>query len=311
MNHPANTEAAPRRPLAISLLLGICGWAAGGLTLLLVSMLFHPDTPSQAAFSGALLLAAAWGLFKADQDDGHAFVAQLALTLSMAGQCLVLFAMAKCAQGIVQISGAALLLQTAMALVMPNRLHRTLSTFLALIAWALTLHFALFDEPGSGNLFATPHSTSLPAALTAWVLVWGPVAAVLCWAIRRETLWAQRRWAPAVRAVITGLIGGLAFATLVSEPLESFSRFGGPAAVAGHFSLWPLLSALGALGALTAAFALRQRGLMALCGVAALLHISHFYYALGTSLLTKSLVMLTVGGVCLVGAHVMRTEEPS
>jgi Domain of unknown function (DUF4401) len=303
MNHPETTPAAPRRPLAISLLLGISGWAAGGLTLLLVSMLFYPDTPSQAAISGALLLAAAWGLFKADQDDGHAFVAQLALALSMAGQCLVLFAMAKDAQGIVQISGAALLLQTVMALVMPNRLHRTLSTFFALIAWALTLRFALF---------ATPHSTSLPAALTAWVLVWGPVAAALYLAIRREPLWAGRSWAPAVRSVTTGLIGGLAFATLASYPFESFSRFGEPAAVVvDHLSLWPLLSALGALGALTAAFALRQRGLTALCGVAALLHISHFYYALGTSLLTKSLVMLTMGGICLAGAHALRTKEPS
>ncbi len=311
MNHPVTTRAALRRPLAISLLLGICGWAAGGLTLLLVYMLFHPETPSQAAFSGALLLAAAWGLFKTDQDDGHAFVAQLALTLSMAGQCLVLFAMAKNAHGFASFSGAALLLQAVMTLVMPNRLHRTLSTFFALIAWALTVRFALFDEPGGGYQAATPHSASLPAALTAWVLAWGPVAAVLWLAIRREALWAGRSWAHAVPSVITGLIGGLAFATLASHPFESFSWFGGPAEVVDYLALWPLLSALGALGALTAAFALRQRGLMALCVVAALLHISNFYYALGTSLLTKSLLMLTLGCVCLVAAHVLRTKEPS
>ena len=43
----------------------------------------------------------------------EAFVAQLALALSVAGQCLVLYAMGKDARGIAPIATAALVLQTA------------------------------------------------------------------------------------------------------------------------------------------------------------------------------------------------------
>lgn len=311
MNHLANKATTPRRPLAVSLLLGISGWVAGCFMLMVVGLLFRPDSASQAAFSGVFLLGAAWGLFKADSDGTHVFVAQLALALSIAGQCLVLFAMTKDAHGIAPISGAALLLQSVLALVMPNRLHRTLSTFFALIAWALTVRFALFGEPVDWYHRATPHGASLPAALAGWMLVWVPVAALLWSAIRSEASWAGHSWAPALSSIITGLIGGLAFATLASHPFESFRWFGGQAVGVDYLALWPLLSALGALGALTAAFELRQRGLMAMCVVAALLHISHFYYTLGASLLIKSLLMVTMGAVCLVGAHSLRAKEPA
>jgi len=73
--------------------------------------------------------------------------------------------------------------------------------------------------------------------------------------------------------------------------------------------LWPLLSALGALAAVAAAFARRRRGLMGVCVVAALLHVSHFYYALGTSLVVKSLLMLAMGGAALIAARVLRPME--
>jgi hypothetical protein len=309
MNHIDTKAAPPRRPLAISLLLGISGWVAGGFTLMLVGLLFRPEAAHQAALTGAVLLGAAWGLFKADRDDTHTFIAQLALALSIAGQCLVVYAMSKDTQGLAPISGAALLLQAVLALVMPNRLQRTLSTFFALIAWALTVRLTLFGEPGDWYRSAAPHSASLPAALAGWVLAWGPVAALLWLAIRRQALWAGRSWSPLLPPIITGLIVGLAFATLASHPFESFLWFDGQAAMVNHLALWPLLSALGALGALAAAFALRQRGLMALCVAAALLHISHFYFALGTSLLIKSLLMLAIGVVCLAGARVLRAKE--
>lgn len=301
--------ASSRRPLAVSLLLGLSGWGAGGFTLMLMELMFHPDTASQAALCGVLLLVAAWWLFTVDRDEAQAFVSQLALALSIAGQCLVLSAIARDAHGIGQIAMAALPLQITLALVMPNRLHRTLSTFFALIAWSLTVRFVLFGEAEGWSRGATPYSTSLPAALVGWALAWGPVAAALWLAISREAMWAERSWAPALSAIVTGLIGGLAFATLASHPFESFAWLGGERPDLGNLALWPLLSAVAALGALAAAFALRRLGLMALCVVAALLHISHFYYALGTSLLLKSFLMLLMGGVCLVGAHVLRAKE--
>lgn len=310
MTHPATSKAAtPARPLAISLLLGISGWVAGGFTLMLVALLFRPDTAGQAAVSGVILLGSAWGLFKVDGDGTQAFVAQLALALSIAGQCLALFAMTKGAHGIGQIAASALLLQTVLALAMPNRLHRTLSTLFALVAWALAVRFGLLGEPDGWYVRAMPHNVSLPAALAGWILAWGPVAAILWWAIRREAMWAERSWAPALSSIVTGLIGGLAFATLASHPFELFRWFGAEGANLGYLALWPLLSALGALGALAAAFELRRRGLMAMCVLAALMHVGHFYYVLGTSLQVKSLLMLIMGGVFLAGAYALRSKE--
>jgi uncharacterized membrane protein len=72
--------------------------------------------------------------------------------------------------------------------------------------------------------------------------------------------------------------------------------------------LWPLLSAGAALAAVAAAFALRSRALMGACMVAVLLHVSHFYYALGTSLLLKSLLMLLTGAALLFTARRLATR---
>ena len=307
MNAVSTPSAASGRPLAISLLLGVSGWFAGIFMLIFVALLIHPDGAASAAVTGIVLLAAAWGLFMVAHDGAQVFVAQLALALAIAGQCLVVYAMSSHARSIGPIAAAALVLQVVLALVMPNRLHRTLSTLFATIAWALTVRFVLFDAHADWHRDHPPQATALPAALGGWLLTWGPVAAALWWALRNETAWAARGWAALAQPLTTGLIAGLAFATLASQPLEEMRWFGG--ANAGSLALWPLLSALAALGALAAAFAQGRRGLMALCAVAALLHVGCFYYALGTSLLLKSLLMLAMGVACIVAARVLRSKE--
>ena len=277
--------------------------------LFFVALMFQPESAVQAAVSGTVLLALAWSLFVLDQDGERVFIAQLALALSLIGQGLVLYAMAKHRSGITPVAAAALLLQTVVAVVMPNRLSRVLSTLFATIAWALTLRCVLFGEPVGWSRDHIRGPVSTPVALAGWMATWGPLAAALWWAVRNEASWALRGWAPLARPVLTGLIAGLAFATLASQPFESDRWFGSGQADAGGLALWPLLSALGALAALAAAFALRRRALVALCVVAALLHVGHFYWALGTSLLVKSLVMLALGGVFLVAAHLLRSWE--
>ncbi|MEP7297414.1 MAG: DUF4401 domain-containing protein [Burkholderiales bacterium] len=309
MNAPTTSPMPVDRPLAISLLLGVSGWVAGLFMLVFVAMLFHPDSAGAAAVSGTILLVAAWSLFKVDRDGAQIFVSQLGLTLSIAGQCLMLFAMSEHAHGIAPIASAALVLQSVLALVMPNRLHRALSTLFATIAWALTLRFALFGELDYWRSSAAPHAASLPAALAGWLFAWGPVAAGLWWAIRSEPAWVARGWHPVLRPIVTGLIVGLAFATLASHPFESFRWFGSGEVNVGGLALWPLLSAIGALGAVAAAFALRQRGLMAACVVAVLLHVSYFYYALGTSLLIKSVLMIAMGAGMLLAARALKSKE--
>lgn len=294
---PAPT--APARPWYIGLLLGASGWLAGGFLLAFVALLFQPDSAGAAAFSGAVLLAAAWGLFKADRDA--AFTSQLALALSFAGQCLMLFAMTEPTHALAAVAGAAFVLQALMLLLMPNRLHRVMSALFALIAWALMWRFGWFGEPTwSGSNGTAP---SLLAALAGWALTWLPAGAALWWLIHHEPAWIARGWAPLLRPALTGLIVGIAFATLVSYPLESFRWWGSAPVRQDWLALWPLLSAGAALAAVAAAFALGSRALMGACIVAVLLHVSHFYYALGTSLLLKSFLMLLMGAALLGAAR--------
>ena len=295
-------DAPPDRPWYIAALLGTSGWVAGLFVLAFVALLFHPTDPAAAAVTGLVLLAAAWGLFMADREG--AFVAQLALAFSIAGQCLLLYAMTRPAHGIAALASAALLLQTVLALAMPNRLHRTLSTLFATIALALTVRFALFGEPDFWRAGQT-YSPALAPALAGWLFAWLPVAALLWALIRSEPAWMARGWQPLLRPVASGLIVGLGFATLASQPFDSFLWFNDPAQRPDWLALWPLLSALGALGGVMAAFALRSRALIGACAVAVLLHVSHFYYALGTSLLLKSALMLAMGGAMLLAARLL------
>lgn len=292
-------SAAPARPWYIGALLGVSGWLAGGFLLVFVAMLFHPDSAGAAAVAGAVLLAAAWGLFKVDRDG--AFTSQLALALSFAGQCFVLFAMVEHRHALVAVAGAAFVLQAAMLLLMPNRLHRLMSALFALIAWALMWRFGLFGEPSWTS--TNSNAAHLPAALGGWLITWLPVGGLLWWLVRHEPAWIARGWAPVLRPALTGLIVGIAFATLVSYPLESFRWWGSAPVRIDWLALWPLLSAGAALAAVAGAFALGSRALMGACIVGVLLHVSHFYYALGTSLLLKSLLMLLMGAAMLLAAR--------
>jgi hypothetical protein len=298
----SGANPATARPWYIGLLLGVSGWLAGLFLLGFVGLLFRPDTPAAAGLAGAVLLASAWGLYMADREG--AFVAQLALALSIAGQCLLLFALNHGAHGIGGIAASALLLQAVLALLMPNPLHRALSAFFATIAWALTVRFALFGEPEFWH-GDRERAVSLGSSLIGWALAWLPVGAGIALLIRHEAGWIARGRAGALRPVLTGLIIGLAFATLASQPFESFRWWGGGEVAQGWLALWPLLSAGAALAAVAAAFALGQRALLGAGALAALLHVSHFYYALGTGLLLKSLLMLAMGAAMLLAARAL------
>ena len=300
------SAAAHDRPWYISLLLGVSGWFAGIFMLVFVAILFRPNSPGAAFTLGPMLLLAAFGLFKAGRDG--AFVSQLALALSIAGQFAVLFGVAA---GLETRSFAvaaliALILQVLLVIVMPNRLHRAMSTLFACMALAIFVRFSVWGDPGTrGFTTATP---SLHLAISSWMLSWLPVGIALWLLVHREAAWMARGWQAVLRPASTGLIVGLAAATLISQPFESLQWLwsGGHSAAQRWLSLWPLLSAFAALGALVAAFALGSRALIGVCIVAVLLHLSHFYYVIGTSLLIKSVTMLILGALMLAGAAALK-----
>ena len=306
----APDSAPPERPWYIGLLLGVAGWFAGVFVLGFVGAVLH----AVPLFAGLVLVAAAWGLYKVDREG--AFVSQLALALSIAGQFALLFGIYEALfkgtpDSIATLAFIALVIQLALALVMPNRLHRSMSTLFACIAWAAFVRYGLWDQPFWAGLGA---KSKLPPispgmAIAAWFVAWAPAGIGLYLLVRKEAAWMAAGRAELARPVATGLILGLAFATLLSQPFESLTLFGQAPRV-GWLALWPVLSALASLGALAAAFAFGSRGLMGLAVLAALLHVSHFYYAIGGSLLVKSVLMLAMGGACVAAARMLRHPHP-
>ncbi len=300
------------RPWYISFLLGASGWVAGLFVLLFIGLLFRPDSQPAFLLCGAVLVASAWGLYKADREG--AFVAQLALAFSVAGQILLVMGLVSGNAAFASIAFVALIVQVILVFIMPNALHRTLSTLFACAALAATVRYSLFAEMlqfgNSASLAET--SPTLVYALAGWAITWLPIAALTYWLIRYEARWMARGWQAIIRPALTGLIIGLAFATLISQPFELFGWSGRNSSDRGWLALWPLLSALAATAAVAAGFALRSRALMGIGIIGALLHISHFYYALGTTLLMKSLIMLLMGAAMLGLAYLLKSRgEPA
>ena len=271
---PAPAVEARERPWYIGLLLGSAGWLAGIFLVIFVFLLFKPNSDG-AAFAGVPLLVAAWLLFRIDRDG--AFLPQLALSLSIAGQVAIVITifetLFKGSQSPAGPAFTALLLQAALVLVMPNRLHRAMSTLFACAAWAVFLRYTMFDAPN--HPFRFDAKVPLLQAIAAWAITWLPVCGILHAIVRNEDKWMARGRQAIVRPVATGLIVGLAVATLLSSPLETFELFGAQRS-SGWFALWPLASALAAMAGLVAAHALGNRGLAAVCIVAGLADLSHF-----------------------------------
>jgi Domain of unknown function (DUF4401) len=299
------------RPWYISLLLNASGWLAGLFLLFFVAVLFRPNTASGFFFSGIFCLGAAFGLFMADRRGD--FVAQLALALSVAGQILLVVAMADAKLGLTLTLWGVFLMQAALVFIMPNTLHRGLSAFFGCIALSFAMRHALFghDSGWGFSTFAQATPPTLGYAMLTWAATWLPVAALVWALIRSEARWMAQARQALVRPAISGLIVGLAFATLASHPIEAFDWRRQHFADSGYLALWPLLSALLAAAAIAAGFALRSRALMGIAFVGALIHVSHFYYALGTSLLSKSLLMVVMGGVFIGVAVVLKRGAAS
>jgi Domain of unknown function (DUF4401) len=302
INHDAPLDHT-ERPWYISALLGVCGWFAGIFVLVLAALMVRPDSSIGILFVGIFLIMIARIMYALDPKNQNAFVDQLALSFSIAGQFAVLFGASDAFNSsikLVNIAATALVMQVALVFVMPNRLHRVLSTLFAVSAWAMLMRVLLWND-GDAKLFSSYHPEIAPplsTVLLGWMITWLPLAIGLVQLVRHEAQWMARGWQSLVRPVCTGLVLGFAFATLISHPFESFS-WGHSRSSTALLSILPLLSAMASVAAIAAAFAFGSRGLVGIGIVAALLHTSHFYYAMDTSLLIKSLMMLVLGAACL------------
>jgi hypothetical protein len=285
------------RPWFVSALLGVAGWFAGMFVLAFVAALFRPDATIDFVIAAAVLLPAAFGLYAADRHN--AFFDQLALALSIAGQVAATIAFSNGLKSEAAIAASVAVMQCALLVIMPNRLARYLAAFFACVAWALAIRFAWWDD---ANWFRDTHQpVSLGVALIGWAVIWIPVAAISVAAIRSEAKWMAHGARRIVRPALGGMLLALTFGTFASVPREmlDFLWSEDSHVQSDWLAIWPLLNVAAALVAGLGAFHLRNRALMGVALAAALLHVGHFYFRLGTPLLIKSAIMLTIGALLL------------
>jgi hypothetical protein len=313
-NAPAPPGESTDRPWFVSLLQGVAGWLAGIFLLIFVGLVFKPESGPVIFGLGVFLLAAAWFLYFADRHG--AFLDQLALAISIAGQIAVAGSILKDHFSGLNVSVAALVVQIFVLLVMPNKLARTLAALFAIIAWIYTVRFLV--QPGNAEeVFFGERSASDSGVLhagnlpIAWLITWLPLLALAAGLVLREPHWMAGGLRRLARPLLTGLLLGLSLGTLAAEP---FTVVIWGADIWGRgidwLAIFPLLSIGLALVAAYLAFRLRNHGLLGFAVFAALLHLARFYYLFGTTLMWKSVIMLVVGAALLLAGFALRNLKP-
>jgi hypothetical protein len=301
------------RPWFVVLLQGVAGWLAGIFLLAFIGLMFKPSSTGAIFGLGALLLVGAWALYHADRDA--VFLDQLALAISIAGQFAVAWGIVKDHLSGLPISATLLGLQVLVLIVMPNQIARTLAALFATIAWVFTVRFVLRPGQGEQMFFGYGHGETPPmlGAWTlpvAWALTWLPLLALGIWLVRNEAQWMSGALRKLARPLLTGVLLGLSLGGIAAEPFTVFLL--GNEMMGMRFSWWalfPLLSVALAMFAAYGAFRIRSHGLLGFAIVAALLHLSRFYYLYGTTLMWKSVIMLVIGALLLLGGAWLARRE--
>jgi hypothetical protein len=302
------------RPWFVALLQGVAGWLAGIFLLTFIGLIIRPESTGAIFILGALLLTAAWALYHADRNA--VFLDQLALAISIAGQFAVAWGIVKDNLSGLPIAATMFGLQIVVLLIMPNKIARTLAALFATIAWVFTVRFLLRPGQGEQLLFGDGHGNT-PAMFGAWTvpagwaLTWLPLIALGLWLIRNEVRWMSSGLRAYARPLLTGLLLGLSLGGIVTEPFTVFLL--GTETMGLRFSWWalfPLLSVALAMFAAYGAFRLRSGALSGFAVLAALLHVSRFYYLYGTTLMWKSVIMLAVGAALLYAGATLRKAAP-
>lgn len=285
----------------LALMLGAAAWFSGLLLMGVTAIIWGPD--GSGDFLGLALLWGLPGLWLLRGPSRTPFAGQLGLALLIAGECAAVVALAIALDDPVLVLFASALLFAGVAVVAATPAAQSLNVLSAVVAWVLWLRWSLIGEPW--DVEARP---ALVAALVAWLLCWGPLVVALLLLAAHEARWMATRAAGLARATLAALLVALAFATPLTQPFAGLITRESDGS-RDWLALWPLLSLFAAGIALAVAWQQGQRILAGLCGAGLLLHVAHVYYALGVSLIAKSVVMLLTGAGLLALAAWLREER--
>ncbi len=316
-----------RSPWYVRVILGIAGWIGALFLIGFVGagFAFVLENAAPGIILGGLCCAGAFVMFK--QFDDNDFMEQFALVISLVGQVLIGFGLSDfLPMERAPFYIAMAIVEGALAFLIPNFLHRVLTSGGAAIALALAVK--LLELHG----FAAP----LLCVGLAWIwleprlwagsgTLWRPVGYGLMLAVllvEMFRMFAMDEWVTGASRVGDWLalwgpmIGrSLTAAVLVWVAIRLVAREGhGPGSMTGMAAIGAAvlfgLLALNAPGLTTAllvlllGFAAGNRILMGLGIVCLFLFVGHFYYSLHATLLEKS-GMLALTGVLLLGAWLL------
>lgn len=297
-----------QRPWFVSLLLGAAGWLAGLLLLVFVGIVFKPDSSPVFIVLGLVLMGAAWAMYSADSDS--AFMGQLALAMSMAGQIALAIGLLKDVDSQLFIALVLLALQLVVLVLMPDRAARTIAALFACVAWGYAVRYAIVQNSNWDDWFFPIGERLNPMEVSfAWLATWVPLVGICHWLVRNEARWMASPRREHARPALSGVLIAVAVAGFATEPVGTLAL--GFDAIGAHLGWWGMFSLLSiALSVFAAwcAFRLRNHGLSGLAILGALLHLGRFYYHYGTSLLWKSALMLGIGVLLVAGAYLLRRQ---
>ncbi len=303
-------------PWYVKALLGFSGWLAALFLLgfIGVGLEFVMRSSTVSFVSGWVLIGGAFAILRMPKNE---FYEHLGLAVSLAGQALVAMALFKVVKRNDELAWLLVaLMEVPLALVMPNFVHRVFSSFLAAVAFAMTLHFMRvpylfggvvlllaaylwlneFRFPRHlGKVRAIGYGLVLALVLLKSTELFGLDIMGLRFARERPELW--------VRPWMGEVVAGAATLFVVWQLLRRHGQ-----ALAGRFAVTALTGTLALCAVsmeakgITAGmvimllgFAGGNRVLLGL-GIASLLfYISSYYYLLDATLLAKAQTLLVTG----------------
>ena len=306
-------------PWYVRALLGAAGWLAAICLLgfVAVAVSFLVETESMAIVAGIAMIAGATALLRPAVTN--AFVTQLGMAISCAGQALVIFGTAETVGTGEAAAVAIAVFEAVLAAVVPNSVHRVSSAAAAAVAMAVALTWL-------GAYFL---AAGLLAAIAAWLwsreFEWGDrgaamrpiaygvtlalVAVQATWLgpeLLRDALYGEgySQWFPRwLGLAVPSVVLVAVVARLLSEARQPALARQGLVVITATLAICAAsFQAPGiptGLAILLLGFARGNRVLMGIGVAASLGFISAYYYLLETTLLIKSQTLIAAGLVIL------------
>ncbi|MCF6300766.1 MAG: GDYXXLXY domain-containing protein [Proteobacteria bacterium] len=323
-----NSEATFDSIWYIRLMQGIAGWIAalfmlGFLAMILDLALFRANNPTSILTVALLCNISAYFLFLKLQKNE--FMTQLALVVSLAGQLLFAWGLFdSLSNNGTNALFALFVYQMVLAFVMPNFIHRLLSTWFSM--------FALFWAMGEIELFYLAKVMMAVAFVGLWMneRSWGgvrnklfePIGYGLAIALMQinthvftgvhifsnkassNTDWWYLYSPWLATLILAGLFVYVVYRFLLENKIALNSRAAQLSAIGAvvlMLSGTPVVGAGSAILVLLVGFSRQRKALIALGVLALISFISWYYYNLSISLLYKSLILLVAGLLMLLG----------